>query len=87
MGVLENAQAMNEKLLKLLVSGGNRFPIEKIPVSHLRSQLVSPSRHVTVRNGETLGTMLGAVVASKSTVNNILPKKNPYTVITLETIF
>ena len=24
-------------------------------------------------------------LASKSTVNNILPKKNPYTVITLET--
>ena len=31
-------------------------------VSHRRSQLVSPSRHVTVGNGETLGTMLGAVV-------------------------
>ena len=27
-----------------------------------RSRLVSPSRHVSVRNGETLGTMLGAVV-------------------------
>ena len=30
-GVLENAQATNEKLLKLLISGGNRFAIEKIP--------------------------------------------------------
>ena len=33
-----------------------------IGVSHRRFQLVSPSRHVTVTNGETLGTMLGAVV-------------------------
>ena len=31
-------------------------------VSHRHSQPVSPSRHVSVRNGETLGTMLGAVV-------------------------
>ena len=30
-GVQENAQATNEKLLKLLISGGNRFAIEKIP--------------------------------------------------------
>ena len=29
-GVLENAQATNEKLLKLLISGGNRFAIGKI---------------------------------------------------------
>ena len=50
------------KLLKLLISGNNWFPIKKIPQEHRRSQLVSPSRHVTVRNGETLGTMLGAVI-------------------------
>ena len=30
MGVQENAQATNEKLLKLLISGGNRFAIRKI---------------------------------------------------------
>ena len=39
-GVLENAQAMNERLLKLLISGGNRFAIKKI---HQGYRIVVPS--------------------------------------------
>ena len=30
-GLLKNALAMNEKLLMLVISGGNRFAIETIP--------------------------------------------------------
>ena len=39
-GVLENAQAMNEKLLKLLIFGGNRLAIRKIPQEY---RIVVPS--------------------------------------------
>ena len=40
-GVLENAQAMNEKLLKLLISSGNRFALRKIPQEY---RIVVPSQ-------------------------------------------
>ena len=63
-GVLENAQAVNEKLLMLLISGGNWFAIMTIPHVYriVVPRLLSPSRHATVGYGETLKTMLGVVV-------------------------
>ena len=63
-GVLENALAINEKTSEAPHIRRQSVSYKENPsgVLHRRSQLVSPSRHVTVRNGETLGTMLGAVV-------------------------
>ena len=63
-GLLENAQAVNEKTSdaphtrRKLVCHKD----DTSCVSHRRSQLLSPSRHASVGYGETLETMLGVVL-------------------------
>ena len=51
-GLLKNALAMNEKLLMLVISGGNRFAIETIPDVY----------RIVVSSSFPLFTMLGIVL-------------------------